>query len=93
MDSSQSLIRIMTVDDHPLLRKGIAALVNSEPDLKLVAEAANGKWSKQKNLRGNLPGGFNRSLDYDDSFRDRRNRADFRAGMPGRGRTGRLPLA
>jgi DNA-binding NarL/FixJ family response regulator len=43
MDSSQNLIRIMTVDDHPLLRKGIAALVNSEPDLKLVAEAANGR--------------------------------------------------
>jgi DNA-binding NarL/FixJ family response regulator len=38
-----SLIRILTVDDHPLLRKGIAALVNAEADLKLVAEAANGK--------------------------------------------------
>ena len=36
------LIRILTVDDHPLLRKGIAALVNGEPDLKLVAEASNG---------------------------------------------------
>jgi DNA-binding NarL/FixJ family response regulator len=43
MDGSQNLIRIMTVDDHPLLRKGIAALVNAEADLKLVAEAANGK--------------------------------------------------
>jgi len=31
------------VDDHPILRKGIAALVNAEPDLKLIAEAANGK--------------------------------------------------
>src|SRR6516225_7240101 len=38
-----SLIRILTVDDHPLLRKGIAALVNAEPDLKLIAEASNGK--------------------------------------------------
>jgi len=38
-----SLIRILTVDDHPLLRKGIASLVNAEPDLKLVAEASNGK--------------------------------------------------
>jgi DNA-binding NarL/FixJ family response regulator len=38
-----NLIRILTVDDHPLLRKGIAALVNGEPDLKLVAEAANGE--------------------------------------------------
>ena len=43
MDSTAKLIRILTVDDHPLLRKGIAALVNAEPDLKLVAEASNGK--------------------------------------------------
>ena len=38
-----SMIRILAVDDHPLLRKGIAALVNTEPDMKLVAEAANGE--------------------------------------------------
>jgi DNA-binding NarL/FixJ family response regulator len=31
------------VDDHPILRKGLAALVNAEPDLKLIAEASNGK--------------------------------------------------
>ena len=43
MDKAYNLIRILTVDDHPLLRKGIAALVNAEPDLKLVAEASNGK--------------------------------------------------
>jgi DNA-binding NarL/FixJ family response regulator len=43
MDSTHNLIRILTVDDHPLLRKGIAALVNAEPDLKLVAEASNGQ--------------------------------------------------
>jgi DNA-binding NarL/FixJ family response regulator len=41
--TTASLIRILTVDDHPLLRKGIAALVNAEDDLKLVAEASNGK--------------------------------------------------
>jgi two-component system, NarL family, response regulator len=35
-------IRILTVDDHPLLREGIAALLATEPDLKLVAEASNG---------------------------------------------------
>jgi DNA-binding NarL/FixJ family response regulator len=39
----QKLIRILTVDDHPLLRKGIATLVNAEPDMKLVAEASNGE--------------------------------------------------
>lgn len=43
MDTAQNLIRILAVDDHPLLRKGIAALVNAEPDMKLVAEASNGK--------------------------------------------------
>jgi DNA-binding NarL/FixJ family response regulator len=36
-------IRILTVDDHPLLREGIAALVNGECDMKLVAEASNGQ--------------------------------------------------
>src|ERR1700733_16166437 len=43
MASTPDMIRILAVDDHPLLRKGIAALVNAEPDLKLVAEASNGK--------------------------------------------------
>ncbi|MGA2100010.1 MAG: response regulator transcription factor [Candidatus Sulfotelmatobacter sp.] len=43
IQSPPNLIRILTVDDHPLLRKGIAALVNGEPDLKLVAEASNGE--------------------------------------------------
>jgi DNA-binding NarL/FixJ family response regulator len=43
MQSAHNLIRILTVDDHPLLRKGIASMVNAEPDLKLVAEASNGR--------------------------------------------------
>jgi DNA-binding NarL/FixJ family response regulator len=37
------MIRILAVDDHPLLRKGIASLVNAEADMKLVAEASNGE--------------------------------------------------
>jgi DNA-binding NarL/FixJ family response regulator len=41
-------IRILTVDDHALLREGIAALVNAEPDMKLVAEATNGKEAIEK---------------------------------------------
>ena len=43
MGSAPSMIRILSVDDHPLLRKGIAALLNTEPDMKLVAEASNGE--------------------------------------------------
>src|SRR5262249_22977452 len=43
MSQDLRLIRILTVDDHPLLREGIAALVNAEPDMKLVAEASNGQ--------------------------------------------------
>ncbi len=36
-------IRILAVDDHPLLREGVAALVATQPDLSLVAEAASGQ--------------------------------------------------
>jgi len=36
-------IRILTVDDHPMLREGIAAVLGSEQDIVLVAEAANGR--------------------------------------------------
>jgi DNA-binding NarL/FixJ family response regulator len=43
MSSVPERIRILTVDDHPLLREGIAALVNAESDMKLVAEASNGE--------------------------------------------------
>lgn len=43
MSDNPGLIRILSVDDHPLLRKGITALVNAESDMKLVAEAANGQ--------------------------------------------------
>ena len=35
-------IQVLTVDDHPLLRKGIVGLVNAESDMKVVAEASTG---------------------------------------------------
>ena len=43
MGSSPNLIRILTVDDHPLLREGIAFLVKSQQDMELVAEASDGE--------------------------------------------------
>src|SRR5271156_3753195 len=48
MSISPSLIQILTVDDHALLREGIAALVNTELDMKLVAEASNGEDAIEK---------------------------------------------
>ena len=36
-------IRILTVDDHPMLREGIAAVLASEQDMVLAAEASNGR--------------------------------------------------
>jgi DNA-binding NarL/FixJ family response regulator len=41
--SDQTPIRVFSVDDHPLLREGIATLVNNQPDMALVAVAANGR--------------------------------------------------
>jgi len=43
VNSQPGLIRILTVDDHPLLRSGIETLLNAEADMKLVAEASNGQ--------------------------------------------------
>ena len=42
------MIGVLSVDDHPLLREGIAALVKAETDMKLVAEACNGQEAIEK---------------------------------------------
>ena len=42
------MIKVLSVDDHPLLREGIATLVNAESDMKLVAEATNGQEAIEK---------------------------------------------
>jgi DNA-binding NarL/FixJ family response regulator len=48
MSSSSHPIRILAADDHPLFRNGIAALLASQPDMTLVAEAANGREAIQQ---------------------------------------------
>ncbi len=46
--NDQAHIRVLCVDDHPLLREGIAAIINNQPDMLLVAEASNGREAIQK---------------------------------------------
>jgi DNA-binding NarL/FixJ family response regulator len=41
--STEPVIRVLCVDDHPLVRKGIASILANEADMELVAEAGNGR--------------------------------------------------
>jgi DNA-binding NarL/FixJ family response regulator len=43
MSNVAKTIRVLAVDDHALLRKGLAAVIAAEPDMQLVAEASNGE--------------------------------------------------
>jgi DNA-binding NarL/FixJ family response regulator len=42
MTTASTRIRIVSVDDHPLLRDGIASVIESQPDMEVIAEASNG---------------------------------------------------
>jgi len=46
--SAPAKIRILTVDDHPLLHEGVATVIRNQPDMLLVAEACNGRDSIQR---------------------------------------------
>jgi DNA-binding NarL/FixJ family response regulator len=48
MDTSRNLIRIMAVDDHFIFRQGIVTLLSDEADIRMVAEASNGKEAIQQ---------------------------------------------
>lgn len=41
-------IRVLSIDDHPLVREGIAAMINDQPDMQMVAQGASGKEAIQR---------------------------------------------
>ena len=48
-------IRVVVADDHPIVREGLGALVNSQQDMKIVSEAANGRQAVQQFLLHRYP--------------------------------------
>ena len=58
--AEQDSIRVLCVDDHPLLREGIAALVKSQRDMKLLAQVHENTVTAPVNLAdiSNMQGAF-----------------------------------
>lgn len=48
MSSKPASIRILVVDDHPVVRQGVAVLISTQSDMTLVAEASNGREAIQQ---------------------------------------------
>jgi DNA-binding NarL/FixJ family response regulator len=48
MSAETNTIRILVVDDHPIVRQGVAGLVNGQPDMSIVGQASNGREAIQQ---------------------------------------------
>jgi DNA-binding NarL/FixJ family response regulator len=48
MSAETSPIRILVVDDHPVVRQGVAGLVGGQPDMSIVGQASNGREAIQQ---------------------------------------------
>lgn len=52
-EASQKVLRVLLADDHAVVREGLKALVNAQPDMEVISEAADGEaaWLAAKELR------------------------------------------
>ena len=48
---NKAIIRVLIADDHPIVRDGLNAVINDQPDMEVVAEASNGRDTLQLALQ------------------------------------------